>query len=369
MENNGITYVFVEDLHLDMDNPRLPLGVKKTEKDVLTYIANTTSLEDLMDAIAKNGFFPGEPLVAVKEGGKLVVVEGNRRLSAVKLINDPGSMNRPGRLIREISATVELLIEKLPVVIKDTREEVLPYLGFRHITGVKQWDPLSKARYMKQLFERTNVKASAPDRYKDVARAIGSKSNHIKRSLDALAVYEEVERQGFYDISELDEETIKFSVLSTALADERIANFIGTAKKDEHGDSEYQHPIVDDSCLDRDAIKNLTVWLYKKDESGSTKIGESRNLKMLGAVLDSEQASHAFMKGSSLDYAYRLSKGSDEEFIELLYIAQASVEKAASLVATTDYSQEALEAARDISKTIKLIGSSLKEKQVDDDEF
>ena len=33
------------------------------------------------------------------------------------------------------------------------RSEVTPYLGFRHITGVMQWRPYQKARYIAQLVE------------------------------------------------------------------------------------------------------------------------------------------------------------------------------------------------------------------------
>lgn len=366
---NEIEFVDVDDLHLDMENPRLPRGVEKREKDVLQYIATSTSLEDLMDAIAKNGFFPGEPLVAVREGGKLIVVEGNRRLSSVKIINNPSLIENPSKVIKDIAASVAKKITPLPVVIKDSREEVLPYLGFRHITGVKQWDPLSKARYMKQIFDLTSESREPIERYREVARTIGSKWNHIKRSLDALAVYEEIESQNFYEIEDLGEETIKFAVLSTALADERIACFIGTASKVEDGAVEYQNPIVNQECLNKGNIKDLTVWLYKKNEAGATKVGESRNLKRLGAIVDSANALKAFVAGSSLDYAFRLSKGSDEEFLELLYNAQAAVQTAASLVATTEFSQEAYDAASDISKTIRMVGSALKEKKVEEDEF
>lgn len=102
----------------------------------------------------KNGFFPGEPLIAVKEGDKYTVVEGNRRLTAVKLIHNPYECDRPSSRMIEIaeSAKDKLgTLEKLPVIVRDTRAEILPYLGFRHITGVKQWEPLSKARYIEQL--------------------------------------------------------------------------------------------------------------------------------------------------------------------------------------------------------------------------
>ncbi len=40
-----------------------------------------------MLSIGQQGYFPGEPLLAVKSNGNYIVVEGNRRLAAVKLLN------------------------------------------------------------------------------------------------------------------------------------------------------------------------------------------------------------------------------------------------------------------------------------------
>jgi hypothetical protein len=271
--------------------------------------------------------------------------------------------------MREIANGLSEPIKQLPVVIKETRAEVLPYLGFRHITGVKQWDPLSKSRYMKQLFEFTDADSQPHERYKEVARSIGSRADHIKRGLDALAVYDEIESNDFYGITGLDEESIKFSVLSTALADDRIGSFVGTSVRDEDGDATPTHPILNREVLNKDRVSSLTNWLFKKGESGKSKVGESRNLKLLGAVLDSPPSLSAFMGGSSLDYAYRLSKGSDEELLQLLYDAEVAITRASSLVATTDFSQEALDVTKSLRNNISLIGKTLQGKRVDDDEF
>ena len=184
----SLDYIDLNKLELDTKNPRLPEGVERTPEAMLNHIALTTSIEDLMNAIAENGFFPGEPLIAVKEGDKYTVVEGNRRLTAVKLIHNPYECDRPSSRMIEIaeSAKDKLgTLEKLPVIVRDTRAEILPYLGFRHITGVKQWEPLSKARYIEQLFGLTSPNSPTNDRYHQVARAIGSRKDHIKRNLDA----------------------------------------------------------------------------------------------------------------------------------------------------------------------------------------
>jgi len=74
------------------------------------YIKETTSIEELMVTIAENGFFPGEPPIVEpsdKETGKFVVVEGNRQLTAVKLLNDPSFCTHPGERMDANESTLQ----------------------------------------------------------------------------------------------------------------------------------------------------------------------------------------------------------------------------------------------------------------------
>lgn len=357
-------------LDLDTKNPRLPVSVGRSPEEMINHIALTTSIEDLMSAIAENGFFPGEPLVAVEEDGRYVVVEGNRRLTAVKLLHDPSLCDRPSSRMLELAKSVAHkldTLEYLPVITRKTREEILPYLGFRHITGVKQWEPLAKARYIEQLFDVLDPSGTPEQRYLNVARAIGSRKDHIKRSLDALAVYRLMEEKDFYNIDGLNEESIKFSILSTALADDRIGKYVGISKPDNYGDALPCHPILDGSVLQKQNIEELTRWLFERDENGKTKVGESRNLRELSAVVDSPKALQSFKNGASLQVAYQLTTDISKDFLELLYKAETALIEAAGIVATIDYDKNAHDVARRISKNIVMIGKAIAEKNVKDD--
>lgn len=81
----------VTNLILDSKNPRLPKSMSnKSEKEIINFLLSDASLIELMLAISKNDFFEGEQLLVVPdEGDKYLVVEGNRRLSAVKLLHNP----------------------------------------------------------------------------------------------------------------------------------------------------------------------------------------------------------------------------------------------------------------------------------------
>ena len=220
--------VELQDLYLDPQNPRLPTNIGRTESDMLEYLAKYTSIEDLMNAIAENDYFPGEPLIAFKENNNFFVVEGNRRLTALKLINNPYTVRNPSSRSIEISENAAYKPQNIPVVVVESREAAIPYLGYRHITGVKQWEPLAKARYIKNVFDQlTDKTQDVNSRLKEVANIIGSRRDHIRRNLEALSVYKVIENNDFFEIENLSETSIKFSVLSTALADERFSSFVG----------------------------------------------------------------------------------------------------------------------------------------------
>jgi hypothetical protein len=375
--SSPIKEIELNKLHLDLDNPRLPKSIVRTPKGVLSWIAKSTAIEDLMNAIGTNGFFPGEPVVVYPHPAKVgeyTVIEGNRRLTACKLLHDPTQCDKPSSQMITISAEALHKPNKIPVVVCETRKEVLPYLGFRHITGIKEWDPLAKARYLKQLFDLTDKKHQVSDRYWSVAKTIGSRRDHVKRNLDALAVYQVIEDQDFFGIEKLNEESIKFAVLSTALADDRIGQFVGIARtvsKDVNGEviRESTNAILQPKVLSLNAIGELSRWLYEKKD-GKTIVGESRKLRDLAAVVDSPKALQALRNKSSLAYAYRLTSGASKDFLQHLYSAQDSLEDAASLVANVDYDHEALTVARELNNLVKQIGKSIKDKQSEaDDEF
>lgn len=154
MAEGNIRTISINMIQLDEHNPRLPTTLGRSQKDMTLYIARNTSITELMTAIAENDYFPGEPIIVVpdKTGG-YTVVEGNRRLTALRLLKDPSLYPRNAR-VREISENAKYRPDTVPCVIFDRREDVVNYLGYRHISGVKQWEPLAKARYIGQYLGR-----------------------------------------------------------------------------------------------------------------------------------------------------------------------------------------------------------------------
>ena len=298
----------VNDLEFDKQNPRLPTRLLNAgRKEIIKYLARQTGIENLMASIGENGFFPGEAIVATRlGGGKYTVIEGNRRLAALLLLQDPtlaGSIPK----IDAASQRAKRKPTEAPAYIADSREDTLQYLGFRHISGAQRWDPLAKARYLKTLFDNT---AGNPDeRYRSVARGIGSTVPAARRNLDALAAYRMIENEDFYDIEDVSEETFQFGTFYTATGNSEIAEFVGIRR-----DGVPTHPIVNSDAINRKLLKELAEYMFKRDSDGNTLLGESRNIPKLGAVLSAPVALEGIRSGKSLETAYRSTPEFGEEF-------------------------------------------------------
>jgi hypothetical protein len=80
----------VTSLHLDPKNPRIPeLGHEPTQRDIVAELVEHDNVYELAKDISDQGYFPTELLVGVVEQDQEIVVEGNRRLAALKLLLSP----------------------------------------------------------------------------------------------------------------------------------------------------------------------------------------------------------------------------------------------------------------------------------------
>jgi hypothetical protein len=153
----------IKELFLDPKNPRLlQYGIKQkaTQDEILQALWDRLAVDEVAMSIAADGYWDFEPLfvvkekivVPVKEGesppkdGKPkeeiadVVIEGNRRLAAVKLLlssklrRDFGATDLP-----EVSKSIEKALKSLPIIRVDHRQDVWRFLGFKHVNGPAKW--------------------------------------------------------------------------------------------------------------------------------------------------------------------------------------------------------------------------------------
>ena len=348
----GFNRLNIEVLEFDKDNPRLPTTLRgANDSRIIEYLATKTGIENLMSSIGENGFFQGEAIVATPHGSKYTVVEGNRRLAALRLLQNPMLVKRPS--IQRVANEAVNKPTTIPVYVVASREETLQYLGFRHISGVQRWDPLAKARYLESLFKL--IQGEPQQRYASVAREIGSTSPTVRRNLDALAAYKIIESRDFYDIDGMEEETFQFGTFYTAMSNVDIANFVGTRLE-----GAPTHPIEYPCVVKYDRLEVLVKLMFKRDARGNTKLVESRNIQKLGAVLAEPPSLEALQSGQSLDAAYRLTPHGRDDFIRHMNQAIEELKQAnANLYAVEPDDKSSKDLIIEASKIIRLASETL----------
>ena len=323
----GVHQIPVIQLKLDPENPRLPerlLG--SSEYEMLNWMLTDATLTDLMASIVENGFFGGEALIGVNdhESDRVVIVEGNRRLAAVKLIHNPSIAENKAKTVTDLATEAELKnsrIETLPVFIVESREEVANYLGFRHVSGVKQWPVIAKARYLFGLF---HTRRWTGDVYRQLAKEIGSKSVYVRRLIVGYFIFQYIEQHSYFDLDYLTEENFDLSLINDAATKySAVADYMGM-------NINAANPI---ERLIETNFKEVFLWLYQRNKNGQTKVGESRNLPILNKILGTEEAKGAFIQDNySLEDAAALTALADENIRWHLQNARLSMIEAQKLV-------------------------------------
>lgn len=91
-------------LDFDPNNPRLEGGIKNpTESQIIVALAETADLSEVVESIAANGYIDIEPIIAQRIADRWRVLEGNRRLAAIRILQQPSLAKGTGISVPEIS--------------------------------------------------------------------------------------------------------------------------------------------------------------------------------------------------------------------------------------------------------------------------
>ena len=148
----------IASLHLDAKNPRLGRETQsRAPREIIQYLFEHDIALEIADSIATRGFFPNEPLLAIKENGRTVVIEGNRRLAALKALREPGLLEGSNeRKVERLSRRITDLqsIAMVPVTIAPSRRATDRQIAGRHIgRSVLAWTAENQASFILDKLE------------------------------------------------------------------------------------------------------------------------------------------------------------------------------------------------------------------------
>lgn len=301
MASQKVEMIKTNEINFDPENPRFyRLNNAHSVQAVIEEMLDDESVQDLMLSIGQKGYFEGEPLLVTQENGHYTVIEGNRRLAAVKLLNGevlPPSRRKAGVNNIQLEVVVPPPTE-LPCLLYENRRDVLRYLGYRHITGIKEWDSLSKAKYLAQLREEFYDNLEQQEQMRSLAKDIGSRRDYVAQLLTALALYIKAENSKFFGLP-INAKDVEFSYITTALGYTNISSWLGLEGKTD----------ISMSGLVEDNLKRAFSWMFAKDQKGQTILGESRNLATMAAVVANQDAIAVLDDTGRLSDAYLYTDG------------------------------------------------------------
>jgi hypothetical protein len=379
--------IAVERLHLDTENPRLPEEIHgKNEEEVLQYLFRHFDLEEVADSMGENGYFDEEPLVVVpvalpqsiipqpgtresqaykefieKESTRFTVIEGNRRLASAKILLDPEL--RSTLKIRSwpnVKDDVRQDLCILPAIVYPSRKEVLPYLGVRHITGIKKWDSYAKARYIADMVRDGHS-------VKEIEQQVGDRAQSVRKNAIAYNMLRQAREELDWDIDRAKKD---FSLLLLATGQKSIKYYLGWTRKD-NGGKEIKSLKLDEISLESpvadthlEKLRDLLSWLYGEGNKVRPVINESRSITdYLSAVVGSPNAVEYLKQTRNLVEAYDLTDGEEVMLMKLLRMAGLKLEKALG-VAHRHKTPDVTEEAEKCCETASRILRTLKEQHV-----
>lgn len=338
----SIIQMEVSKLTFDRNNPRLvDSGLKdnSTETEIIEVLWNTMDVRELVMSIAASGFFSHEPIIIAEENGKNVVIEGNRRLAAVKLLLDPKLSPKLSPNVPPISTDARQAIREIPAVLS-TREKAWPYLGFKHVNGPAKWSSYAKSQYIANVHRNHGVALE------DIAKQIGDTHKTVQRLFRGLMVIEQAEYMKVFNRADRWNNHFSFSHLYAGIDYDGIGSFIGLHDESEEKDA----PVPEEN---KSELGDLCLWLYGSKKENKRPVIRTQNpdLRQLNAVVANREAVAALRAGSELSRAFEISRPPSSVFEESLHAAKRELERAHSQLSTGyDGSKQLLDVADDVAQ-------------------
>ncbi len=325
-----IQYTSLDKFFLDPRNPRLGRSAhaQSLPQDEIYNRMRDWSLEELATSFLESGFWAHEAvLCAIEEidgEDQLVVIEGNRRIAALKRLQNTfdgadgskkwadliNGLDRPDGLFKDV-----------PYILLGDRSDVDAFLGFRHVTGIKEWAPPEKAQFIAKLIDERGLS------YREVMRKIGSKTPVVERSYIAYRILIQMENIEGLSVEEVEK---RFSVLFLSLRSKSVQNFLGVSEKFGVEPAKVNPPVGDNYIPQ---LLEYSRWLFGDAETPPV-VTDSREVDKFATVLASEEGLQYLrtVRSPSLEKAFVIAGGDQEEIYELVSTAAYNLQEALSSI-------------------------------------
>lgn len=306
--------VDVDLLNFDQNNPRFTPDKKPdddTDLAVISELARTADLAELVQSIGTSGYINIEPLIVVVRGDQLVVLEGNRRLAALKALRKPDLAKAAKLTVPDVSAEARQTFEEVLVYRVAREEDARELIGFKHINGPQAWDAFAKASFAARWLD-SQLGLAKPLQLHEIASRMGDKHSTIHRMVTAYYVLMQAERLDIFRMEDRYKRAFSFSHLYTGLSYSEFTDYLGMPRSQRDQDP-ARDPIKPEYY---EKLKYVLLWLYGSRDQEIQPVVRSQNpdLGRVRDVLRSKSGTRVLEETSRLDDAIITATPKDLRF-------------------------------------------------------
>jgi hypothetical protein len=350
----------VERLAFDRNNPRFTPDkqpANSSDAAIIEYLDRTADLGELVQSIAASGYIDIEPIIVIGRGDDLVVLEGNRRLAALKVLSSPQLATEARVSVPEVTATVANSLKSVTAFKVEVEDEARNLIGFKHINGPQAWDSYAKALYATRWLDEETAKGDGGLSLTDIAARMGDKHDTLYRHVSAIYALRQAEKNDVFKVQDRARKNFSFSHLYTALSYAEYRDFLGLPKADRSANPPCE-PVTTEKLPE---LRRLLLWLYgSKSERVEPAIKtQAPDLSLLKKVLGHPVARRVMLERNELGEALKLTVEGGDRFMKALVDAQSSLRVASTEITNAVSDGEVMEIADDVRKRARFIFENL----------
>ncbi len=303
----------LQQLFFDPKNPRFLADFGDDQTKMFRYLINDIGVDDLLQSMSASGLIEADPIIVRDrpEGGYFVI-EGNRRLAALKLLTgERPSDQQPIPTIPEMRADIAATLKTFNVQSGWPDDLLQAYLGYKHVTSSKEWSPEAKAKF---VFEHAGGNFSV-ENLRRFAKTLGTNLATLKRWLIAYLTLREAERKDLFDPATTSSKNY-FGTFYTLLGGRQAREFLRLET-----DPVTESPVPENRL---DQLAEFINWTIGTKENPA--VVNSRQQAKFEQVLSSPQALEHFRVRGDLEAALFYTEYNAEEIAASLRKAAYTIE-------------------------------------------